>query len=397
MINLITSIINKNIFSLDLATQAYFCHRNSKTKKALKSLFAIDPIKDFDSFRKAVIDFKQTKTKAEWLGLNEIAGDSSLYGHLHALCQYANIQYRDHSRLLLPAIEHGISWIDKEMPSDSFPYTHCIVSQGPYRHSAIRKQAPSIPHYIIGPYIHYAKSYYSKEELTAIKKIWGKTLLVFPAHTYESSRNEYSQEQYVANLLKELSSHFDTIVVSSYWNDVDDPIISLFASYGAIIVSSGMREDFNFLPRLKSLIWLADATTGNVLGTNVGYSLYYNKPFLFFDGNSNVYFKDSTYTSQENDHISKEIKRINEYGAQLFNTLEPDKITQSHQMTFYERYWGGDSYILSPAEMKALFAISKKALNYTHGNISLFAKAYERILSETTSITEKRILQAAMS
>lgn len=390
--NSIKSIINKNIFLLDLATRAYFYRKNSETKRALKPVLEIDPITDFDDFKNAVIKFKQTKGQREWLGLNGIAGDSSLYGHLYALCQYASIEYTDRTKLLLPAIEHGISWLDKEMPSDALPYTHCIVSQGPYRHRSIRRQARVIPHYIIGPFIHYAKSYFDNTKLQQMKECWKKTLLVFPAHTYELGTSDYSREEYVSKLFTKVKDTFDTIVVSAYWNDVDDPMVSLFKERGALIVSSGLREDPNFLPRLKSLLLLADATTGNTLGTNIGYSLYLKKPFFYFDGHSGVKYEDFSSGQRSNSIENKHMANLISEAEGAFCCLKPTAHQLTLQKQFYNRFWGQDSYIKSPDEIRYIFEISLHVLKETRGNVSSFAYAYLNYLNELKLSNEKKYI-----
>lgn len=375
---IVNKLLNKNIYSLDIATKLAFFNKNRRTLKTLKYISQIDPIFDFEEFKETVVEYKNTR-KPGWLGINEIGGDSPLYGHLKNLCEYAGKKYHNYYRLLLPAIEHGIRWLDTSNKSDFLPYIHCIVSQGPYRHSSIRKRS-NIPHYIIGPYIHYSNSYYDNPTLEKLKKRYGKVLLVFPAHTYEFATISYAKKEYVNKLMNKVAAHFDSVIVSAYWNDVDDPLFSYFKSSGAYIVSSGLREDLNFLSRLKSLLMLSDATTGNALGTNIGYSIYLNKPFIYFDGNSDIDFKDSTYSTFESKNKSEQLDSIYSYGKSIFNNSADFGTFSQQQKLFYEKYWGGESYIKSPEEINAIFNISSKALKRSHGNTHSLQLIYNQEL-----------------
>lgn len=355
-----------------------FFKKNKTTLSHLDNISEIDPILDFEQFKKIVANYKKIHEHG-WLGINEIGGDSPLYGHLKSLCTYSGKRYRDFYRLLFPAIEHGIKWLNASSYSEFLPYIHCMISQGSYRHSSIRRKS-NIPHYVIGPYIHYSNSYYDNATLQSLKKKYGKVLLVFPAHTYEFATISYAKKEYVTALMEKLARNFDSVIVSAYWNDADDPLFSYFKSLGAIIVSSGLREDFNFLPRLKSLLLLSDATTGNSLGTNIGYSIYLNKPFFFFDGNKNIHFQDSTYSATKSKDISKELKSIYDYGKNIFSNADSLSSISSEQRQFYEKYWGGESYIKSPKEIDALFNISSQALKASHGNTSTLQSIYSNNL-----------------
>lgn len=395
VLQMIKTHINGNIFLLDFATRAYFCKKNTQTIKALRPIFEIDPILDFEHFKNAVEMFKARKKQDEWLGINEIGGDSPLYGHLYSLCKYANVKQSKNTRLLLPSIEHGITWLDEINPETLLPYIHCVISQGSYRHNSIRKSS-AIPHYVIGPYIHYAQSCYSEQKLKEMKRKWGKTLLVFPAHTYELGKTSYSREKYVDGLLNKARNDFDTIVISAYWNDVNDPTISLFKSEGAIIVSSGLREDHNFLSRLKSLILLADATTSNTLGTNIGYSLYLEKPFLFFDAETDVRFSDLSCTEEKQYKTSSKLESVYREGKKIFSTLNPQDPELALQKHFYEKYWGGKLLIKSPEEIKTIILLSRQVIETTHGNVREFQNAYKKILSKTDNAIAYNLLSCAL-
>ena len=381
---------------LDAATKFAFFKKNKLALDNIRHISHIDPILEFEDFKKEVIRYKNAH-RTRWLGINEIGGDSPLYGHLNSLCEYAGRKYHDYYRLFLPAIEHGIGWLDSPNVSEFPSFVHCIISQGPYRHNYIRRQS-NMPHYIIGPYIHYSNPYYSDTNLNILKKKLGKTLLVFPAHTYEFATISYAKKKYVNDLMKGIAKDFDSIIVSAYWNDVDDPLFSYFKTAGAYIVSSGLREDFNFLPRLKSLLLLTDVTTGNSLGTNIGYSIYLGKPFIYFDGNNNIDFKDSSYSKLKSTNISKQLDSIYNYGKSIFIDTNNYKIASPQQKSFYLKYCGGKKYIKSPEEVNALFNISFKALKASYGDTRSLQHVYSQKIANTLpeNTTESQLLKEAL-
>lgn len=381
LISSIRSIIKSNIWLYDLCISGASLKFNKNIESAIQEIYSIDSISEYSSFKQAVIALKKKFQHTNWLGTIKLGGDSLLYGHLNALADYANYAYKDELRLLLPSIEHGISWLDSPAQNDKKPYLHSLVSQGAYRHQALRLNR-KIPHYIIGPYIHYASPFFNKDDQQQLKKKLGKVLLVFPAHTYEDSSASYTRKDYVNAVINQFGNNFDTILVSAYWNDVDDELFDLFEKSGAHIVSSGLRSDIHFIQRLKHLITLSDAVTGNALGTHIGYSVYLNKPFIFFEGNQSVQIKEpSCYTEISSVDFSQTGKKsIVDEVKDVFSLNEQSLRTQK-KLNFYEKYWGGSSAIKTPEEIRAIFDIQKDLLQFSKGFCSKFDQTYLQLLN----------------
>ena len=376
-----SSLIRSNIYSANTAISIINFRHNRSIITASSQLEKIDPISDFELFKKEVITFKKKLARESWLGVNQIGGDSALYGHLNALQEYSNIYPNRKHYLYFPYMEHGISWLNEPLSADSNPYNHNIVSQGGYRHSAIRN-ARTIPHYIVGPYIHYANSLLPEYITSSLKAKLGKTLLVIPAHTYEDSKAEYGRIQYVEGLFKTVAPAFNSVIVSAYWNDVDDEIFDLFKSFGAYVVSSGFRNDPHFISRLKSLLILSDAVTGNALGTHIGYSLYMKKPYIHFDGSARVSITEPfSYVEIDQKEGVKTRTEILDKVRTIFS-ITPGIKNDNMQHSFYKTYWGGTKAIKTPEEIAAIFAICKDMLEQSRGRISTFEKTYGELLSE---------------
>ncbi len=133
----------------------------------------------------------------------------------------------------------------------------------------------------VGPYIIGAKNFYPREQLEIIKQKLGKTLLVFPMHSYPGVDNQYDQDAFI-NEIDKIRNNFDTILVCLAYKDVQRKAYKLFNKKGYLLVSNGCPGDPMFLSRQKDLIELSDITMSNGMGTHIGYSIALGKPHYFF-------------------------------------------------------------------------------------------------------------------
>lgn len=373
---MIPFMFEQNIYVNKIATDVVHWTSNNMIRSAIAPLASIDSIGNFDAFKEGV-----KRLKAEYLGpgktfgSNRIASESLFYGHLRALVEYSGREYREEQRLLLPNIEHGIGWLQRVPSNVTQPYVHCAVSQGAYRSDSIRGARSWLPHYVVGPYIHYASSYYSDDRIAALKKRWGKTLLVFPAHTYELSEMSFGKERFVESVMSTYESDFDTILVSAYWHDADDVLFELFQQKGATIVSSGMREDDRFISRLKTLILLSDAVVGNAIGTHIGYCMCLGKPFAFIESDdAKINDIGNAFKTEE----ERELASIQRQFEESFSSLSDKENKKASQVELYEKYWGGDSAIKTPEEVSCILDISQEVLKRSHG----FTRRFPEVIEE---------------
>lgn len=378
--------LTSNIYRHDKIVSYLNRSKNLQFLNELTRIANIDPIFDYDTFKNAVINLKRSKT--DWIGFHLLGGDSLLYGHLWTLTRYSNQDFTDTTRLLFPYIEHGISWLDLKKPIDEQKYVHCMITQGPYRHNAIRASR-NIPHYTIGPFIHYANTVLNNSQLKHIKEKLGRTLLVFPVHTYESSNASYERKRYVENVINQFGNDFDTILVSAYWNDVDDEIFDLFTKHGAKIVSSGLREDHNFISRLKTLLMLSDTVIGNGLGTQIGYCYYLKKRFILFEGNERARITEPDSFVMNGKSQSALLSSVLSEFKSAFAISPKSYKQKTKQLSLFEHYWGGQTKIRTPEEIKELFAISQDMLDAANGSIFKADSAYKACLSSYLSSTSK--------
>lgn len=369
-------ILERNIYAQSAIMDLVRRPANGKTRLAVESLANVDPIVDFESFKNGIVSLKREFIQSgKMFGLSGVASESLLYGHLRALVEYSGRTYDESQRLVLPNIEHGIGWLQRVPANVKQPYVHCAVSQGSYRSESIRGARSWLPHYVVGPYIHYASLCYSDAQIAALKERWGKTLLVFPAHTYELSEMSFGKERFVESVMDAYGSDFDTILVSAYWHDADDVLFELFQQKGATIVSSGMREDDRFISRLKTLILLSDAVVGNAIGTHIGYCMCLGKPFAFIESDdAKINDIGNAFKTEE----ERELASVQRQFEESFSSLSDKENKKASQVELYEKYWGGDSAIKTPEEVSCILDISQEVLKRSHG----FTRRFPEVIEE---------------
>lgn len=369
-------MFENNIYAQNVATSFVHYVSNRRVDKHLARLCSIDSVGDFGDFREFVIALKQDViADGRPFGRNLVASESLFYGHLKALVEYAGRPYTESKRLLLPNLEHGIAWLQKIPNNVAQPYVHCVVSQGSYRRDLIRSARPWMPHYVVGPYIHYARPYYSPAKMGELRRELGKTLLVFPAHTYELSSVEYAKRRFVEDIMGGLACDFDTVLVSAYWHDADDEVFRLFEEAGARVVSAGMREDPQFISRLRTMIELSDAVAGNALGTHIGYAMCLGRPFHMIGA------LETGISDVGNAYEAIEQTRLNEIAAQVCHAFGPVGRGEERDSLF-NTYWGGRGSIKSPEQIACILDISREVLGRSHGMSGRFGAAVRDVLNE---------------
>lgn len=186
----------------------------------------------------------------------------------------------------------------------------------------------------IGPMINLAPNFHSKQELTAIKKKLGKTLLVFPMHSWTGVDNNFDSDELVMEIEK-LKPHFDTVLVCMYYMDIRKGKHLPYKKKGYTIVCNGDRLDFHFIQRHRDIIELADVTMSNGIGTHVGYSICLNRPHYYFkqkmEQKIDEKFQNETPEQEFRVGFEKELVKI--FGRFSYDITEEQK-------AFVKLYWG---------------------------------------------------------
>lgn len=238
------------------------------------------------------------------------------------------------------AIEHGF-YLGDFYYEREIQYPN-IITMSKNRREILKKKNRELNVIEIGPYIHYAKSYYSEEEMKKLKAKYGKILLAFPTHSLDSLN---IQGDSFIEKIEELKKDYDTIFVCLFYVDIQNGQYQKYLKKGYKIVTAGHRYDINFLERLRSIIELSDYTISNSFGTHVIYCTHLNRLHSIFE--------ESLIYKGNSDFSSKEIKEV------LKEALRSDKVL-IEQKNKIKKY-----YNLYPNKYEIEYL--KKELNYLFG------------------------------
>lgn len=258
--------------------------------------------------------------------------------------------HRDEPIYYSPAVEHGLIFHDQIFTDLRFTARAGLVTFGDYRYERIRRYKKE-PIYEVGPYIHYAKPYYDENRVAQLKRENGKTLLVFPAHSVDTNSISQDEDRYaaeVARIAKE--ENFDTVLVNSFWWNINDPVIRRFEAEGYHIVSAGFRDDVKFLSRLRTIIQMSDLIVGDGIGTHIGYALDLNVPFRFVD-----IATTSSSIDDAADPSARQNALLRDKIARLFSNATA--VTEQ-QRDALEPYWGF-SHMKTRSQMENIYQITR--------------------------------------
>ena len=315
--NLFASKILKNSYVLNYLYNYYYLKKNKK--KFLDEMYRRAQLSFFD--------YKELSVELPFCPL-EFVKDTNLYGYADSIKKYTGL-----SKLNV-SMEHGLYYDDNYIPLASYSKTiRKIITMSEIRKSLnekmLKKKAIAI-----GPYIHYANSILSKDAISKLKKKYGKILLYFPSHGSVEKKYSYEIDSFIQeiNKIKDVYG-FDTVFVNMYYYDILHTDYAFkYEEAGFIVTTAGHRYDLNFLSRLKSIIELADATVSNSFGTNIGFSIYLNKPFIYLSKESTL--SDKTMISE------------------VLNAFHDNKLTITEQQySLVSKYWGFDS-IKTPEQIR---------------------------------------------
>lgn len=357
---------------------------NIKYMNFLKQISEIDSIDNYSSFKYNIQKAINSQVPVTY---RKYGADAFYYGYYFSMLNYADEKPGKYP--LLSSIEHGVYFGSEKTEYADNALTYC--NQNTLSMEYIHNINPLKMYFTVGPYIHYASKYYSDEKELELKKKLGRVLLVFPSHTSEwTSDLECKKEKNFLDIIyTKYKKYFDTILVCTYWYNVNDSILSGFEERGSKIVAAGFRGDRHFIRRLKTIISVADAVVGDDIGTNIGFSIYMNKPF-FLECEA-PRFRDAVFEKNFNDF--KE--------AFYSSTLSFSDAQKKLQMHLYEKFWG-NSKIKSPKEMRYIFEIIKLILHKSKQNSEKFNQSTEKYIqlldlcSDEVSKEKSKILLEAI-
>jgi hypothetical protein len=271
--------------------------------------------------------------------------ENNLYGMAEVLRAYLKIESRQMSSHSY--IEHGL-FLGNYVNHYCYEYSDVrnVITFGDYREGMLAKneniKRKEINILKIGPYIHYANSFHSADEIQTYKIKYGRILLVFPSHSIPGQTVSFDIHAFVKTILdvkKELKCN--SVFICLYWKDIEEKDnVEIYRQNGFYIVSAGHVNDPFFLPRLRSIIELSDVTMSNDVGTNLGYCIYLDKPHFMYVQKQD--FKEGLDAILKEEKINKQtfdsiLEAKNDISKEFSNPS--DEITAC-QKEVVDYYWG---------------------------------------------------------
>lgn len=273
--------------------------------------------------------------------------ESNLYGHSEILKGYIN----NKTDLFDLHIQHGVilGGLVQDIMKDSFAST--IITYSKKRQKKLA-QATGKKVIAIGPYIRYAKNRLSKSEFADKKSKYGKTLLVFTAHSSVERTKISFNQMHLINKINEIKEKHNvkTVFINLFYSDCDAESIAFYQSYGFEVCSAGFWLSENFVHNLKTIIELSDITMSNRMGTHIGYCLALNKPHYVFKQEYNKQFVGSR--SAEDKVQTEKYEYLTNIESNKIESvfLNDDFIVTKDQIDIVNEFWGNDIYY-SPEEL----------------------------------------------
>lgn len=278
---------------------------------------------------------------------------NDFYGNISSIKEYIGMKQIRSSNI---AVEHGIYYADHFWGND-VESGMAILFTPSRRRVGVLSKVTNQKIYPIGPLIHYAKEILSDDFIEAEKIKNGKTLLVFPVHSTHHNEVKYDDKDFCKEIEKiKKREQFATVLICLYWKDILRGYAKNYLDFGFKCVTAGHIYDMNFLPRLKSIIKIADMTMSNSVGTHIGYCVYLNKSHYIVDTEYEYDIKN--YKNEAREFMEKYkrdegIERI----KKVFSEYN-EEITEE-QKRIVEEFWGTNC-IRTVDEMRELFNKAKK-------------------------------------
>lgn len=274
----------------------------------------------------------------------EIHPVNDWYGHARSFKNYMGLPQNYQFKFVN---EHGVFLTEQVAETELETDLPSFVTYSSYRVNVLKKYKEHV--FKIGPFIHYSPHFYSKEKIEAEKKRLGKNILIFHGHSLKSLIQNYNNNWFMKKV-KKIAKDFDTIRVCMYWIDIQLGLHKYYQDLGLECVTAGHILDPFFIPRLKSMLEIADLTISNDAGTHVGYSIYMNKPHII------LHKFPKLQASKHREELTFDLWSSKPY----IDTIEAFSSTKfkitSNQLEVIKTYFGGKEDTKTKEEFKKIVA-----------------------------------------
>lgn len=312
----------------------------------------------------------------------ELYEPNDYYGHAALLKRY--VEYPADYQIKA-SIEHGPTITDYVWKNDVTETLPAIFFPAAYRQS-ILQQHTTKPLFSLGAFIAYAKPHVQEETLRQIKEELGKTMVVFPYHSTHWLTAHLDVQAFCAEI-DTAAKGMDSVLVCLYWKDILLGRDAEFRACGYECTTAGHMYDPVFLPRLRSILSLADVTVSNQMGTHVGYSIALGVPHWFIstgtlslDNPQGVAFDHGV-----NHEPPPHVREMMGVFAERVDAITPE------QRNLAEWYWGA-SEPLPPEELRGILELTEDL----HNRGKRYVAVPDKVLARYTAalIHEQRYSEA---
>lgn len=294
---------------------------------------------------------------------HQVKGSGRFYGYNYILKEYS--QYKG---IINADSEHAPA-LDMIEGSDYKGTAGPVLIVNAKQRADFLKGIIDKPIFPIGPSIHYAKSIYNDFDIKVIKEALGKTLCIYPMHDIENFHYVGSTRRFI-EYVKQIQDeyHYDTVLVSMYFVDIERGRHFEYEREGWHIVSAGRRENYDFNNCMKTIIELADYAIVEGYASVISYCIYMGVPVTIFH-------KDFTFMERGVDNLSNENgipSKTQHLFEKMFESYDEEISREKYDFC---NYWYGYDNILQPVELRLLFEyLECLKLNMTREKMRKIAK-----------------------
>lgn len=282
----------------------------------------------------------------------EIHSPNDWYGHADVLKRYAGWP---RTRAIHAAIEHSFAlnpqyvWdedLKGELPG--------IIVFSKERCDFMRAITTRLVE-AIGPIIHYANPIVDEVEIERLRRELGSVLLAFPVHSTHHVNADFNIARFCGELQR-LGKEYCRVMICLGWKDVLRGFGDFYTDSGFTCVTAGHMFDPLFLPRLKTIISLADMTVSTNFSSHVGYCIHLGKPHAIID--TDISFVSPSHEIHERDASCMESIMRKQKTPLYRSMIDPFRIFSTvitpEQKAVIRRHFGEDN-IKQAQEMHVLF------------------------------------------
>jgi hypothetical protein len=280
----------------------------------------------------------------------EIYTHNDFYGHASILKTYCGMPEK---YPIKASIEHGMFFSE-------FIYRTELELDFPVMMVMSRLRLPVLSRntkktlFVTGPMMQYADSVLSNAAFQREKGRLGRTLLLFPSHSTHHVTSEFDIHLLCREIEKRAQG-FQSVRVCLYWKDVLLGRAKPYQEHGFECTTAGHMYDKLFLPRLRSIIELADVTASNACGGQLGYCVGLGKPHVLLQIEKprhaapvNVLKRDVNSTLATNLHY-RHIMDLFSHWSEDLNAEQRETVAD---------YWGFNCR-RTPDELKTMLQIAE--------------------------------------